>query len=147
MLGDYFATTNGDVIRTGARSVKQSAGYDLTHLFVGSEGTLGIITEATLKLAPLPEHFSAVVASFGTTEEAAQAVFGIIGSGLNPAALELLDTATMKALNAADNLNLAEMPNLFLEFHGASEETLKAELRMVEQVHTSRPRACQHLRY
>lgn len=125
---------NGDVIRTGSRSVKQSAGYDLTHLFVGSEGTLGLITEATLKLAPLPEHFSAVVVSFPTTEAAAQAVFGVMGSGFNPAALELLDTATIAAINDADHLDLPVAPNLFLEFHGASEATLGEELKLVKQI-------------
>jgi D-lactate dehydrogenase (cytochrome) len=124
---------NGEVIRTGSRSVKQSAGYDLTRLFIGSEGTLGLITEATLKLAPLPEHFSAVITSFPTTEAAAQAVFGIMGSGLNPAALELLDTATIAALNDADQLDLPVAPTLFLEFHGASDATLGVEMELVRE--------------
>ncbi|MFQ5578120.1 MAG: FAD-binding oxidoreductase, partial [Anaerolineae bacterium] len=66
---------NGEILRTGSRSVKQSAEYDLTRLFVGSEGTLGIVTETTLKLAPLPEHFSAVTAAFPTVNDAAEAVF------------------------------------------------------------------------
>ncbi|MBI1878230.1 MAG: FAD-binding oxidoreductase, partial [Chloroflexi bacterium] len=83
--------TSGEILRTGSRSVKQSAGYDLTHLFVGSEGTLGIVTEATLKLAPLPEHFSAVIAAFPTVETAAEVVSTIIGSGLEPTALEMLN--------------------------------------------------------
>ena len=125
---------NGDVIRTGSRSVKQSAGYDLTHLFVGSEGTLGMITEATLKLAPLPEHFSAAVASFPTTEAAAQAVFNIMGSGLDPAALELLDTATVGALNEAGQLDLSATPTLLLEFHGASDATLAVEMDLVKEI-------------
>ncbi len=125
---------NGDVIRTGCRSVKQSAGYDLTHLFIGSEGTLGLITEATLKLAPLPAHFSAVTTSFPTTEAAAQAVFNIIGSGLNPAALELLDTATIAAINSTGQFDLPAAPNLFLEFHGASETTLAVELKLVQEI-------------
>ncbi len=123
---------NGDVIRTGSRSVKQSAGYDLTHLFVGSEGTLGLITEATLKLAPLPEHFSAAIASFPTTEAAAQAVFHIMASGLDPAALELLDTATVAALNEAGQLDLSVAPTLLLEFHGASDATLAVEMDLVK---------------
>ena len=125
---------NGDVIRTGSRSVKQSAGYDLTHLFVGSEGTLGLITEATLKLAPLPEHFSAAIASFPTTEAAAQAVFHIMASGLDPAALELLDTATVAALNEAGQLDLSVAPTLLLEFHGASDATLAVEMDLVKGV-------------
>ena len=125
---------NGDLIRTGARSIKQSAGYDLTHLFIGSEGTLGLVTEATLRLAPLPEHFSAVVTSFETTEAAARAVFNIIGSGLSPAALELVDTATVAAINDAGDFDLPVAPDLFLEFHGATEETLATELELVREV-------------
>jgi D-lactate dehydrogenase (cytochrome) len=125
---------NGDVMRTGSRSIKQSAGYDLTHLLIGSEGTLGLITEVTLKLAPLPEHFSAVTVSFPSTEAAAEAVFGIMGSGLNPAALELLDTATIAAINQADNFDLPVAPTLFIEFHGVSEATLEVELALVESL-------------
>ena len=71
---------NGEIIQCGSRSVKQSAGYDLVHLFTGSEGTLGLITSATLKLEPIPSHFSAVLVAFETTSEAADAVFGVINS-------------------------------------------------------------------
>ena len=123
---------SGEVLRTGSRSVKQSAGYDLTHLFLGSEGTLGLITEATLRLAPIPEHVSAVIVSFPGTEAAAQAVFEIMGAGLGPAALELLNTAAVAAINQAEQFGLAEAPNLFLEFHGASEASLIDVLRMAE---------------
>ena len=125
---------NGEIIRTGSRSVKQSAGYDLTHLFIGSEGTLGIVTEATLKLAPLPEHFSAATAAFASTAAAAQAVFEIIGAGLNPAALELLDTATIEVLNRAEAFDLPPAPTLFMEFSGASETALAEELELVEGI-------------
>ena len=125
---------NGEVIRTGSRSIKQSAGYDLTHLIIGSEGTLGLVTEATLKLAPLPEHFSAVLATFATTAAAAEAVFGVIGSGLNPAALELLDAATITYLNMEEGIDLPVAPTLLMEFHGASEVTLTAELEMVQEI-------------
>jgi D-lactate dehydrogenase (cytochrome) len=72
---------SGEIIRCGSRSVKQSSGYDLVHLFVGSEGTLGIITEATLKLHPIPEHFSAATAAFSSVEDAASAVFEVMGAG------------------------------------------------------------------
>ncbi len=126
--------SSGEIVRTGSRSVKQSAGYDLTHLIIGSEGTLGLVTEATLKLAPLPEHFSAVLASFETTAAAAAAVFGIIGSGLNPAALELLDAATMRYMNMEDGIDLPVAPTLLMEFHGASNVTLTAELEMVQEI-------------
>lgn len=125
---------NGEVVRTDSRSVKQSAGYDLTHLIVGSEGTLGLVTEATLKLAPLPEHFSAVLATFATTVSAAEAVFAVIGSGLNPAALELLDAQTITYLNREDGLDLPVTPTLLMEFHGASEATLTAELQLVQEI-------------
>jgi D-lactate dehydrogenase (cytochrome) len=127
---------SGEVLRTGSRSVKQSAGYDLTHLFIGSEGTLGLITEATLRLAPVPEHVSAAIASFPNTGAAAQAVFDIMGSSLGPAALELVDTSAVVALNRAEHFDLAEAPYLFLEFHGASEASLADELNMVQEICT-----------
>jgi D-lactate dehydrogenase (cytochrome) len=133
---------NGDALRTGSRSVKQSAGYDLTHLFVGSEGTLGIVTEATLKLAPLPEHFSAVITAFPTVELAAEVVFNIIGSGLEPTALELLNTTAVTILNTEPDIDLVVGPNLFMEFGGASEASLQEELEMVEAI--CRDYQCQH---
>ncbi|GIK42074.1 MAG: oxidoreductase [Chloroflexota bacterium] len=125
---------NGEMLRTGARSVKQSAGYDLTHLFVGSEGTLGIVTEATLKLAPLPEHFSAVITAFPTVEIAAEVVFALIGSGLEPAALELLDAQALTVLNSEADFDLTVAPTLFMEFSGASEASLAEELALVEAI-------------
>jgi D-lactate dehydrogenase (cytochrome) len=125
---------SGEVLRTGARSVKQSAGYDLTHLFVGSEGTLGVVTEATLKLAPLPEHFSAVIAAFPTVEIAAEVVFTLIGSGLEPAALELLDSQAVTIINTEADFGLAVAPTLFMEFNGSSEASLAEELGLVEVI-------------
>ncbi len=125
---------NGDVIRTGSRSVKQSAGYDLTHLFIGSEGTLGLVTEATLKLAPLPEHFSAVTVAFPDVETAAQAVFEIIGANLGPAALELLDAQSVAILNQEAGFDLTVAPNLFMEFNGASEAAVNELLGMAEAI-------------
>lgn len=125
---------NGNIIRTGSRSIKQSAGYDLTHLLVGSEGTLGLVTEATLKLAPLPEHFSAVLATFSNTTEAAEAVFSIIGSGLNPAALELLDSAAITYMNMDETIDLPVASTLLMEFHGPTEATLQTELDLVRDI-------------
>lgn len=125
---------SGEVIRTGSRSVKQSAGYDLTHLIVGSEGTLGLVTEATLKLAPLPEHFSAVTAAFPSVEAAAQAVFEIIGGGLGPSALELLDGETVAVLAAAGGFDLAAAPTLFMEFTGASPASLEEILALAQEI-------------
>ena len=125
---------SGEILRTGSRSVKQSAGYDLTHLFIGSEGTLGLVTEATLRLVPLPEHVSAAIASFPSTQAAAQVVFEIMGAGLGPAALELVDTGTVAAINRAEGFDLAEAPNLFLEFHSGSDASLKDVLTMAETI-------------
>ncbi|RME82717.1 MAG: FAD-binding protein [Caldilineae bacterium] len=125
---------DGQIIRTGSRSVKQSAGYDLTHLFVGSEGTLGIITEATLKLYPLPSHFSAATAAFPTVEAAADAVFEIIASGLEPTALELLDGTAIAIIQEETDLSLEPVPNLFMEFSGVSEAALAETLPLVEEI-------------
>ncbi len=125
---------SGEVIRTGSRSVKQSAGYDLTHLITGSEGTLGLVTEATLKLVPLPRHFSAATASFPSTGAAANAVFEIMRAGLNPAALELVDGGTLAMLLEAADLGLDPAPTLFMEFHGASEASLHAELELAQNI-------------
>jgi D-lactate dehydrogenase (cytochrome) len=125
---------DGQVIRTGSRSVKQSAGYDLTHLFIGSEGTLGLVTEATVRLAPLPQHFSAATVAFASTDAAAQAVCQIMGAGLDPAALELLDTATVGALNEAGGFDFPPVPRLLMEFHAAAAESLAVELAMVEEI-------------
>ncbi len=124
---------NGEVIRTGSRSIKQSAGYDLTHLMIGSEGTLGLVTKATLRLHPLPEHFSAVVATFESTPDAANAVFGVIGSGLNPAALELVDSEAIRFMNMRVT-NLPEKPTLLMEFHGAAAASINAELELVREI-------------
>ncbi|MCP4361985.1 MAG: FAD-binding oxidoreductase [Chloroflexi bacterium] len=125
---------NGEIIRTGSRSLKQSAGYDLTHLLIGSEGTLGLVTEATLKLAPLPERFSAVLASFDSTAAAAEAVYSIISFGLTPAALELLDAAAITYMNQDKAIDLPVIPTLLMEFHGPTAETLNNELQLVEKI-------------
>ena len=134
VLAMEVVLANGDVIRTGSRSIKQSAGYDLTHLFVGSEGTLGIITEATLKLEPIPEHFSAATAAFPTVHQAAQVVFEIIGSGLEPNALELLDETAVSIINTEPTINLTAGPNLFMEFSGASKTSLREKMKLVEAI-------------
>jgi D-lactate dehydrogenase (cytochrome) len=124
----------GEIIRTGTRSTKTSSGYDLLHLFIGSEGTLGIVTEATLKLAPLPEKFSAIIASFPETQNATRTVSNIIISGITPAALEFLDETTIRTLNASGEFNLLESPTLLLEFHSATDASLESELSIVERL-------------
>jgi D-lactate dehydrogenase (cytochrome) len=109
---------SGEVLKTGARARKSSAGYDLTRLIVGSEGTLGIITELTLKLQGIPEAISAATCSFGTVREACDAVIATIQYGLPVARIELLDALTVKAVNTHSKLDLPETPLLLLEFHG-----------------------------
>lgn len=128
------ALPSGEIIRTGTRAKKTSSGYDLVHLFVGSEGTLGIVTEATLQLAPLPANYSAAIADFAGLASATQVVSNIIGSGLTPAALEFLDAATVRAINASGEFTLSENPTLLMEFHSATEAGLKEELTQVEWI-------------
>ena len=109
---------NGQIIRTGNRAKKSSAGYDLTRLLVGSEGTLGIITELTLKLCGIPEAMAAARCAFPTVEAACNAVILSIQTGLPIARMELLDAESVKAINAYSKLDLPESPLLLLEFHG-----------------------------
>ena len=125
---------DGRIIRTGSRSVKQSSGYDLTHLFVGSEGTLGVVTEATLKLAPIPAHLSAAVATFPSIEAAAETVFEIIGAGLEPSALELLDATAIRVINTDPHIDFPERPALFMEFSASNEAALNETLALVQEI-------------
>jgi D-lactate dehydrogenase (cytochrome) len=125
---------SGEVMRMGSRALKTSSGYDLVHLFIGSEGTLGVVTEATLRLAPIPEKFSAAIASFPALGSATRAVSGIMGSGLIPAALEFIDSATLSKLNASGEFALPQQPTLLMEFHSATEGALKEELNLVENI-------------
>lgn len=134
VLRMQVALADGRLITVGSRSVKQSSGYDLLHLFVGSEGTLGIITEATLKLVPVPTYMSAVLAAFPTMEAAVEAVVAVRGSGLDPAALELIDAAHAVMLNQAEGVNLEPYPTLFMEFHAPHEATLSYGLEMVQEI-------------
>ncbi len=110
---------DGSVIRTAQRARKTSAGYDLTRLMVGSEGTLGIITEITLRLQGIPEAISAARCSFPSVEAASKTVMAVIQYGLPVARIELLDTLVVKALNNYAKLDLPEGPLLLLEFHGS----------------------------
>ncbi|MCB1312935.1 MAG: FAD-binding protein [Sedimentitalea sp.] len=110
---------DGQVIRTGKRARKSSAGYDLTRLLVGSEGTLGLITELTLRLQGIPEAISSARCSFPTVDAACQAVMMTIQYGIPVARIELLDELSVKAANAYSHLGLPETPLLLLEFHGS----------------------------
>ena len=115
----------GEIIHTGCKAHKSSSGYDLSRLFVGSEGTLGVVTEATLRLSGIPTHHLAVTITFNRLEEASQAVAIMIGSGLEPAALELLTPELINLMNREKNLGLPEVPSLFCEFHGISNAALQ----------------------
>jgi D-lactate dehydrogenase (cytochrome) len=120
VLALEVVTASGEVIRTGTRAKKSSAGYDLTRLFVGSEGTLGVITEVTLKLYPLPEAISAAICHFPSVAAAVDTTIEIIQMGVPIARVELLDANAVRAVNRHDKLALRETPMLLMEFHGSA---------------------------
>lgn len=121
-------TADGRVIKTARRARKSAAGYDLTHLFVGSEGTLGVIADITLKLHPTPEATSAAICTFESSSGATRTVIEAVQGGLPLARAEYLDTAAIKAVNHAFSTNYEERDTLFLEFHGSAQEvTFHAE--------------------
>ena len=111
---------DGRIIRTGSRARKSSAGYDLTNLFVGSEGTLGIITELTLRLQGQPQAIGAAVCAFDTVAGAISAVIDTIQMGIPMARIEFMDANTTAAVNAYSNMNFPIKPHLLIEFHGSS---------------------------
>lgn len=124
---------DGSVIKTAQRARKSSAGYDLTHLLVGSEGTLGIITELTLRLYGQPESIRAAVAPFTTLKGACDATMEAIQLGLGLARIELLDAMQIRAINQHARLGLQETPTLFLEFHG-SESATREQVGVFEEI-------------
>jgi D-lactate dehydrogenase (cytochrome) len=109
---------DGRIMDIGSRAKKSTSGYDLVGLFIGSEGTLGVITEITLRLMGLPEQVSSAVAVFDTLGDATAAVYDAVRYGLDVAAIELLDGGTVRVTNQQQNLSLRETPTLFIEFHG-----------------------------
>src|SRR3954447_27044763 len=112
----------GEIVRTRSRARKSSAGYDLTRLFIGSEGTLGLIAEATLRLQPTPEAMTAATAAFPTLENAVDCVIEVLANGIPIARIELLDDVQMDAVNRHAGLDQEVAPTLFLEFHGTLSE-------------------------
>ena len=133
VLGLTVVTATGEVIHTGTRAKKSAAGYDLTRLFVGSEGTLGVMTEITLKLYPLPEAVSAAVCTFPSIDAAVQTTIQIIQAGIPIARCELLDANAIRSVNAYSKLNLREAPLLLMEFHG-SEAGVKEQAQSVQEL-------------
>ncbi|SFE47978.1 FAD-binding oxidoreductase [Paracidovorax wautersii] len=119
VLALEVVTAAGEAIRTGTRAKKSAAGYDLTRLLVGSEGTLGVITEVTLRLYPLPEAVSAAICSFPSIEAAVRTVIQTIQLGVPIARVELIDANTVRMVNAHSKLGLREEPMLLMEFHGS----------------------------
>ncbi|MEZ0188079.1 FAD-binding oxidoreductase [Ralstonia solanacearum] len=119
VLNLTVVTADGRVVKTANRARKSSAGYDLTRLFIGSEGTLGIITEVTLKLVPQPEAVSAAVCAFPSMGDAVSAVIDTIQMGVPVARVEFVDALAIRAINRYDKLSLPELPTLFFEFHGS----------------------------
>ncbi|MEN9712541.1 MAG: hypothetical protein RLY90_802 [Pseudomonadota bacterium] len=135
VLALEVVTASGEVIRTGTRAKKSSAGYDLTRLMVGSEGTLGVITEITLKLYPLPEAVSAAICSFPSIEAAVRTTIAIIQMGVPIARVELIDSNTVRMVNAYAKLGLTESPMLLMEFHG-SPAGVKEQAETVQDIAT-----------
>ncbi|HYY84136.1 MAG TPA: FAD-binding protein, partial [Beijerinckiaceae bacterium] len=125
-------TPVGDVVKTARRAKKSSAGYDLTRLFVGSEGTLGIITEITLKLHGIPEAISGGICPFPSVRAACDAVIVTIQSGIPVARIELLDEVQIRGVNLHSKLGLPEVPMLFLEFHGTEASVAEQSQRFGE---------------
>ena len=126
-------TAQGEIIKTGTRAKKSSAGYDLTRVYVGSEGTLGIITEVTVRLYPQPEAISAAICSFPSVADAVNTVIQTIQMGVPLARVELLDENGVRAINAHDKLTLPVNPLLLFEFHG-SENGVKEQAELVQDI-------------
>ena len=135
VLALEVVTANGEVIRTGTRAKKSSAGYDITRLMVGSEGTLGVITEVTVRLYPLPEAVSAAICSFPSIEAAVHTTIATIQMGVPIARVELIDTNTVRMVNAYAKLGLNESPMLLMEFHG-SPAGVKEQAETVQEIAT-----------
>ena len=132
-LGLTVITADGTLIHTGGRARKSAAGYDLTRLYIGSEGTLGIITEITVKLTRLPESVAAAVCAFPTVDAAVNTVIKIMDAGISIARIELLDDLQMSAVNRYSDLDYEVAPTLFFEFHG-SENTVAESSKIAGEI-------------
>jgi D-lactate dehydrogenase (cytochrome) len=133
VLSLLVVTADGELVRTHSRARKSSAGYDLTRLFVGSEGTLGLIVEATLRVHPTPEAMAAAVLSFETLEGAVACVTEVAQYGIPIARIELVDESSLEVINSHYELDLRIAPTLFLEFHGGAAEVAE-QARAVREI-------------
>jgi D-lactate dehydrogenase (cytochrome) len=122
VLSLTVVNAQGEIVRTRSRARKSSAGYDMTRLFVGSEGTLGLIAEATLRLQPTPEAMTAATCAFPALSQAVDCVIEVLANGIPVARIELLDDVQMDAINRHAGLSQTVAPTLFLEFHGTPSE-------------------------
>ena len=138
VLGLTIVLADGRVIKTGTRARKSAAGYDLTRLFVGSEGTLGIITEITLRLHPVPEAVSAAVCSFDTMQGAVDTVIATIQLGIPVARIELMDDVQIDAINRYSKMTYPVAPTLLFEFHGDSEAHVSRQAETVQALAADR---------
>jgi D-lactate dehydrogenase (cytochrome) len=134
VLGLTVVLADGRIIHTGTRARKSSAGYDLTRLFVGAEGTLGVITEVTVRLHPLPEAMGVAVCAFATVEGAVRTVIEAIQLGLSPARIEFMDDRQVDAVNRYSKLELAVRPTLLMEFHGMNQAMVDETAHLTEQL-------------
>lgn len=133
VLALEVVTASGEIIRTGNRARKSAAGYDLTRLMVGSEGTLGIFTEITVRLYPLPEAVTAAICTFSNIADAVHSVIQTIQMGVPIARVELLDANTVAMVNKYSNLTLREAPMLLMEFHG-TEASVREQAEIVQAI-------------
>src|SRR5688572_19608065 len=134
VLGLTVVLADGRIIRTGGRARKSSSGYDLTRLFVGSEGTLGVITELTLRLYGRPEAVRAAVCPFESMAGAANTVIQTIQLGIPVARIEIIDEAQLGVVNAYSKTSYPLAPTLFFEFHGTSDVAVEDQIRSVEEI-------------
>lgn len=134
VLGLTVVLADGRIIKTGSRARKSSAGYDLTHLFVGSEGTLGVITEIVLRLHILPGAISAAVCAFPSIHAAVQTAIEVIQRGISVARVELADEKQLEAINQFSRTELPVLPTLFFEFHGTSERDVSEQAELVRGI-------------